>query len=300
MAALFRYLKQLIYAYKFWLYLYIFKAVMALLIVIPLFLILNTGLSRSDLSQSLLARWDMTVILEILAGRGEVATLYMIFILIGVVIYTLLMQFVNGGLYYTVVSGSLKTVDKITFFSECGTGFLINLKITLFMLIVYALFLSSGLFFVNLIGMMGQNLIGAKALVLLAGKTIILFIIMLAVSIFSDSCRGAAAANPDKPFREILKKGSAYFKPNLLSFMAVFIITFIPFIIFWLVVEWMALGVSGLSIGIIGVLIEFILFQVSSVFRTGQKLWYLLSFGHSIRKFDPGRFIPQQSELKLE
>jgi len=300
MTGLFKNLKCLFYAYRFWLYLYLFKAVMALFLVIPLFLVLNTDLARSDLSKTLLTRWDMTVIFEILADRGEVAALYIISILVGAIIYMLLMQFINGGLYYTVLSGNHGRIEVKTFFAECGAGFIINIKITLFMLIIYALLLSSGLFLVNFIGMMGQDLIGSEALALLAGKALILILILLAVSIFSDSCRAAASAYPDKQFKEILKTGSESFKPRLLSLMGVFIITYIPFVVVWLLVEWLALGVAGLSIGIIGILAEFMLFQISSIIRTGQKLWFLFYFGDSVRDFDPGRFIPQQAELKFD
>ncbi len=283
-----------------WLGIYLVKAILALIVVIPVYLSANAVLSPSVFSKSLMSSWDVSVLVELLFQKGDAIGLFAGYILTATILYLIVMQFINGGLYYVVVSGKKISESKKDVWNECGSRFFGHIKITLLMLIVYMMLLFSGLFIVNVFAAFGQNLIGPPALIFLFGKLVIVFLILLAASIFSDSARAALAADPDKTFKEILKIAADFFRPRFTKIIRVYIVTYLPFIIIWLFVEYVALMVIGGIGGLVGIFLEFVLFQIASGARTAQKLWYLFYLGADFRANHSGRFIPQQVELKLE
>lgn len=283
-----------------WIYLYLFKALLSFLIILPIFVAADSVLSTSLFGKSLLESWDVSVFTELMALKSEVIPAVMLTIFAGGVIYLTLMQFLNGGLYYLSVSRKMEAVNWREFAAEGITGFSTHIKITLIMLIVYALLIPAGMFFVSLISLIGKQMAGQSSAPLMFLNFLILISILTAASIFSDSARAAWAANPDKSFRDILKHGADFFKPRLGRLFLFFVLTYIPFFLIWLLVEWLALKATGGIGGTIGIIIEFILFQLAAFSRTGQKLWYLIVLGKEYHSADPGRFIPEQTELSLE
>jgi len=283
-----------------WFFLYLLKAIIALLVSIPFFVTVDSILSSSIFGRSLLQTWDMSVFVELFSIKGDAVAPLLMTVFIGAIIYIILMQFINGGLYYAVVSRKFGQTSRRDFFAECGANIGTHIKITLIMMIVYALLIPAGMFFLNIISFAGGNIMGTPALLFALFRLLIMLIILTAASIYSDSARAAAAAHPDKGLKEILRQGSAFYKPRLMRMLLAYTITYLPFIMIWLVVEWLALNVTGGFGGMIGIIIEFILFQIAAVSRVGQKLWFLLFFGHEYHSVDPGRFLPEQTELKFE
>ncbi|MCP4705739.1 MAG: hypothetical protein GY865_14160, partial [candidate division Zixibacteria bacterium] len=204
-----------------------------------------------------------------------------------------------GGLYYLFVSGQYDKINWREFFAECGLGFNINIQITIMMAFVYVLLLFAGMFFVNIIGMASGHLVGLPVVIMTGFKLMILGLIVLAASIFSDCAGAAAVVYPEKQFREILTTASGYFKPALKKLLILYIVTYIPFFIFWILTEWLALFVVGSVGGLIGIMLELVLFQICSFTRSGQKLWYLICFGKEFRSKNQGRFLPEQVTLGL-
>ncbi|HHI03021.1 MAG TPA: hypothetical protein ENL22_05830 [candidate division Zixibacteria bacterium] len=282
-----------------WFGLFFLKAGLSLLIIIPFYLVNNGLLSSSLFSKTLINSWDFSVISEMFFGRSELISQYLIFVFIGAVIYVAIKQFINGGLYYFVVSGRLEKKDWREFFAECGLGFNIHIKITIMMIFVYILLLFAGMFFVNIIGMASGHLVGLPVLIMSGFKLLILALIILAASIFSDCARATATAYPEKSFREILTIASNHFKPSLRKLLILYIITYIPFFLFWLMSEWLSLTAVSSIGGLAGIGIELIFFQACSFTRTGQKLWYLICFGKDFRSKNQGRFLPEQITLGL-
>jgi len=299
MIDIFKHAGNLIKVKNLWLGLFLLKATLAFLFAVPFYLILNATLSPSIFSRTLVSYWDISVITEMFFGQGEIIPLYLLFISIGVIIYALIMQYINGGLYYLFISGRIDKINWQEFFAECGLRFNIHIKIMVFMAIVYFLLFMAGMFLINMISLAGGHLIGGPALILMLFKLLVMFIIFLAASIFSDSVRASSAAYPDKQFSELLKTASSYFKPSLGKLMRAYIVTYLPFLAFWAVTEWLALQSMGLLGGFMGIFLEFVLFQLSSSVRTGQKLWYLSYFGGDFREKNEGRFLPEQAELAL-
>jgi hypothetical protein len=279
--------------------LYLIKALFGFLLAIPFFLTTNGFLAPSPLSRSLLSEWDMTVLLHLLSGRGNILTVLIITILAASGIYIVIMQFINGGLYYVAVSGHTRSLDWKTFYAECGLNFVTHLKITLFMLIVYVVLVPAGHFFAGMLANLAGGLSGASVVITEMGKLALLMLILTLASIFSDTVRAAATAFPGKTMIETIKSARDYFKINILKLTGIFFATYLAFIIIWLIVEWISLKLTGLHLGILGVFIEFALFQVSSATRTGQKCWYLIKIGRDFKAQLPGRFLPEQAELPL-
>jgi len=295
----FKQIRNLLKIRDVWFGLFILKAAFSLLLVIPFYLVNNGVLSASLYSKTLIDSWDFSVLSEMFYGRGELIPQYFIFLFIGAVIYVAIKQFINGGLYYLLISREFEKVDWKAFFAECGLRFNIHIKITVMMIFVYVLLLFAGMFFVNIIGIASGHLVGMPVVIMTGFKLLILGLIILAASIFSDCARAAAAAYPEKSFRELLSIASLYFKPSLKKLLVIFIITYIPYFIFWILAEWLSLAVVGSIGGLIGIMIEIILLQLCSFMRSGQKLWYLLSFGNEFRQNNQGRFLPKQVKLEL-
>jgi hypothetical protein len=289
--------RNLIKIKKLWLYLYLVKAILSFLLILPFYMTFNGELASSLFSKTITRQWDMSVILEMLFRSSDFIPAYILMLFIGAVIFVTLIQFLNGGLYYVMVSGKSSKINWSEFFAECGTNFGTHVKITLLMGLIYLILIPAGMFFVNAIGMIGGTLIGKMALVLSLIKLLFLVLILLAASTFSDIARATSSAFPQKRFGELLKIAADYFRPRIFSLIKYFILTWLPFFIIWIAVESAALGIIGWSLGIIGIGIEFLLFQISAVSRTGQKLWYLLIIGNDYRRANPGRFQPEQVEL---
>lgn len=300
MAEILRQFRRLFEIKSLCLFLYVFKAMMSVLMVLPFFVTFDSVLSPSHMAGNLIDSWDISVIVELLDQKGGSIGGLIAIIIVGMLIYLLLMQFINGGLYYAVVSRKFPRLNWREFFGECGVNFPAHLKITLLMMVVYSVLIPAGMFFVNIIGVAGGHLMGTPALIFTVFKLAVLLLILTAASIFSDSVRAALASYPDKKFRELLKVGADYFKPRLLKLLKVFLVTYIPFFLIWLLVEWLAMQSVNAIAGLVGIFLEFILFQMASAARTGQKLWYLIILGRDFRSVYPGRFIPEQAELKLE
>lgn len=297
MRDLFQHIRRLVQFRSIWLFFFLFKAIMSALLVIPFFLTTNGILSSSLFSKGLISDWDMSVIIELFFGRGDVIPVYLISILIGAIIYMVIMQFLNGGLYYLIVSGETAPVKWEIFFAECSVNFIVNIKISLLMLFIYMALLPAGVIFVNVLGLAGGNLVGKSVIAMMFFKLGILAVILLAASFFSDSIRATASASPEKSFGEIVKIGARYFRPRLLKLLGIFVLTFLPFLLVWGTVEWLAVQSVEIMTGMIGIILEFLLFQICSFTRTGQKLWYLLFFGRDFNSQNPGRFLPKQANL---
>jgi hypothetical protein len=292
--------RSLIEIRRLWLYLYLFKATLSALLALPFFVTCDLALSQSLLSNSLLGSWDVSVLTELYSQKSAALSSLIMITVAGAIIYVTMMQFLNGGIYYILVSRKFSEAGWKGFFFECGARFRMHVKITILMMIVYSLLIPAGMFFVGLIAFAGGHLVGPPALVFNLFKLAVLLLILLAASIFSDSVRAASAAFPDKSFRETLKIGSDYFRPRLFRLLRVFIVTYVAFLLIWLVVEWLALESVNALTGTVGLLLEFILFQTAALARTGQKLWYLLFLGRDFHSASPGRFVPEQVELSFE
>lgn len=296
----FELLPKVIEMRSLWLMLFLVKAVMALLLALPFFMTVNSFLATSAFARPLAGAWDLSVLLELVGVVGESLPALIMIVISGIIVYVLIKQFFNGGLYYTVVSGKTGDIDWRTFFAESGSRFMMHVRITLLMGLIYMALIFAGMFIIGLIDTMAGGPMGFGAMVLSALKLGVLFYLLLAASFFSDSARAAATAHPDKKTGEVLNTGADFFRPRLLRLTVAFLVTYVPFVLIWVAFERLALGVTGQGLGVVGIVVEGIFFQVCAVLRTGQKLWFLTFFGKEFRGFSQGRFLPEQVELRFD
>ncbi len=295
-----RHFRKLLKYKLLWSYLFLLKLLISFLLIVPIFLESNSRLAPSLHSSPLITEWNIGVLVELFVNQSELPIVYLLYILVGAFIFVGIMQFLNGGLYYLMVSGEVGTNKWREFFAECGANFIVHLKITLFMTVIYIILLPASLFFVNMIGVAGQSLMGAAAIIFMLFKAGIIFAVLLAASIFSDSIRAASTVHPGMPLTELIKLGANYYRPNMIKMVGIFLLTYMPFLIIWGLVESLSLGAVSIFGGMVGIILELSLFQISALARTGQKLWYLILFGRHFKETNPGRFLPEQVQLNLE
>ncbi|MCX6827159.1 MAG: hypothetical protein NTV06_07845, partial [candidate division Zixibacteria bacterium] len=130
-------LKKLIHIKSLWLSLYLLKAILSLLLIIPFYLGVNSFAASSSFVRKLITEWDFSAVVELFSGRTEIIPIFLITLLSGAIAYIIIMQFINGGLYYIIVSGNLKPVNWREFFAECGANWGMQVKITLLMFLIY-------------------------------------------------------------------------------------------------------------------------------------------------------------------
>jgi hypothetical protein len=299
MREIFRHLSNLPKIKNIIILLYLVKAVLSGLLIVPIFLSNNAILGSSSISRSLLEDWDMSVILELFSGRSEVALIYLLYIICGGLVYLLMMQFLNGGIYYLAVSGRFPRHEKNEFFNECGYNFINNLKISGIMIMVYLILFPAGMFLTNMAGIFIGDGSGLSIILATMLKLGIMAIVFLLASIFSDTARAAVAANPEKSVGDIVRTAAMFYRTNFLRLLGAYFTTYLPFLLIWGIVEILAIQTTRIPTGIAGVLFEFALFQVAALARTIQKLWYLLYLGKEYKIYNPGRFTPEQAELEL-
>lgn len=290
---------KLILTRRLWLILYLVKALTAAVFILPFYLVADSYLSSSLYSRRLLNDWDLSVLIEMFGNHIELVPVFLLFGLTAAIVFLMITQFLNGGIYYLAVSGKLSPVNWSEFWKECGCNFKAHLKITAMMIAVYLVLLVAGLIFVNLIGMAGGKLVGRSAMYMAGAKALILLAIMTASTTFSDAVRAAITTKPEGSFREWLRNGSDFFRPRVLQLAGVYFLTYLPFLVIWMLVENLALLSVGALGSVLGIFLEFILFQICSFARSGQKLWYLFILGGRFRSASPGRFLPQQAELGI-
>ena len=285
--------------HQLWLFLFLLKLIFAGAFILPFYLISDSILSSSQYAGRIVDHWDVSTMIEMYSGKMEMIPTNLLFGMAAGLIFLVAMQFFNGGIYYLTVSGNVKPLNWNEFFVECYANFGAHLRITALMALVYLVLITGGLFFVNLLETLGGKLVGSAAIAMSGVKALILLLIVLMTSIFSDSARAANTIKPGKPFREVLKTGADFFRPHMIKMTAYFLLTYIPFILIWVLMEWLALQTVSVAGGVVGIALEFIFFQICALARTGQKLWYLHILGIRFRAVNPGRFLPEQAELRL-
>ena len=291
--------KKLLDARALWIFIFLLKALFALAFILPFYLLTDSLLSSSVYSRRILADWDISVLIELFSGRMELIPTFLLFGFIAGLVFLIIMQFLNGGIYYLAISGKIKSIRWSEFFAECVSNFKAHMMVTGMMMIIYLVIAIAGLFFVNIIGLAGGKLVGNAAMTMAAAKAMLLLLIFLTTSIFSDSARAAITTKPGQSFRENLKNAADFFRPNMIRLIRCYLITYTSFLCVWLITEWLGLRSVEMLGSIVGILLEFILFQICSFVRSGQKLWYLFIFGVRFRAVNPGRFLPEQAELDL-
>jgi hypothetical protein len=262
-------------------WLYLLKLALALMVTVPLLIQIQLDLENSLFARPLLGDWSFGVIAELFSNRTNLATSMMLFLGCVAALALILKQFLNGGIFSTLLRGGRADIQG--FFSDGAKLFVGNMKITIIMAIIYALLLIPGNFLIKLVP---SDLFGHynnPQVYVAVARYIVLYIIFVLAGILSDLARFRIAAFPGDRISLSFRWALNFYRANWVQAIGIYAICFVPFVLFWLVVERLALVVTGGLGNMLGVIVELLLFQSCSLVRTGQSLLFASSAAAMIR-----------------
>lgn len=258
-------------------WLYLGKLILSLVFTLPLLAVINATLDNSAYASVLLKTWSLDVILELIHRHEDALPAFVSVLIFYAVAVFLFKQFLNGGIYSTYLRGSAVNVRQ--FFAESGALFRGNLKIAFFMLFVYFIMALisqaiSAAIPSDITGHFGAASFGGTF-----ARIGVLYLFLITASILSDLLRFRLVAFPDQRFFEQLRPAVDFYFRRIVKLNGIYYLYFIPMVLLWLVIEKLALVITGGLANMIGVFLELLLFQICSLARTGQSLLFVATVG---------------------
>jgi len=264
---------------RLWLYLYLVKLGLALVITIPALVTVQSALDNTLYSSPLLKEWSLKVIGELIAQRPFVLGNSLIALVAFTLLAAIVRQFLNGGIYLAYSSG--QRVNKKDFFAAAGERFSVHLRITGLMAIAYLICTGVGIWFGSFVG---RIVVAAAPEAGGVGFAVWLSVIGLFLTpaiAFSDTLRAASVYSRGATVRQLLTEAFVFFRSNWVKLIGVYLLLFVPFAVIWVIVEKSALVVTGALANKVGVVAELLLFQVCAFMRSGQSLVFTASVASS-------------------
>ncbi|MCP4596081.1 hypothetical protein, partial [Neptuniibacter sp.] len=198
------------------------------------------------------------VIAELLHRHEGALSIFVAVLIFYSVAVFLFKQFLNGGIYHTFLSTS--GVDIREFFAESGAQFRGNLKISFLMLFLYTMLAIIALTISALLPSNPIGHYGAAAFGSMFTKLILFYLFLISGSILSDILRFRLAAVPEQKFMEHLRPSVNFYLRRFVKLHSIYYLYFVPMVVLWLIVEKMALVVTGGLGNMIGVFLELVMF----------------------------------------
>jgi hypothetical protein len=280
-----------------WPMLYVVKLALALLVTLPLYVLTGYMLERSVFADPLTSNWTTSVLFELVRTQDKTALSLGVVLLFIAVLAFLIKQFLNGGLYFAYMRSGKAPGGE--FWAEAAGGFRDHLVISLIMIPVYVLFLAIGS---TLSGVIPTTLFGNFSGDILLGRMLrwlVLAAFLIAAVVISESMRLHRTAMPDARWRDHVSGALAFLQTSGVRMYAYYWLYFLPFLVIWLIIEWLAIQITGGLGNTFGVVAELFLFQICAFIRTGQSLLYTATAAPLLVRWRPGRFIARQTELAL-
>jgi len=101
-------------------------------------------------------------------------------------------------------------------------------------------------------------------------------------TILSDLLRLQLANQPDEPFKRQFRTAMDTFRAQFVKLNGIYYLYFLPFVLMWLLIEYLAVQITGGLGNMFGVMLELILFQICSFLRTGQSLLVPATFARML------------------
>ncbi|MCB2201850.1 hypothetical protein KQH51_03545 [bacterium] len=281
-----------------WPTLYALKLALALLFTIPVWLTVGYELEHSVGGALLAERWSLDVLTELAASRTGSAVAFMLVLVGWAFAAFLVRQFLNGGIY-----GRLLGLEKArgrAFFAACGECFTGHLMVSFVMLPAYLILFFMGQALSTLIP---ADLFGRFGLDYLTGRGLRLVLVVAFVLIgvvISEALRLRVSVVPREPLRQLIAGALDFLRANGVRMYGWYVLYFVPFVILWALVEKLALVSVAAVPGLIGIVIEALLFQACSFVRTGQSLLFTATTAPMFRQANPALFKPVQMEMPLD
>ena len=267
---------------RLWLYVYLIKLGLALVVTIPALITLQSALDNTLYSTPLLKEWSLKVIGELIAQRPFVLGNSIIALIVFTVVAILVRQFLNGGIYKTY--SSAHHVDKTEFFSAGVGQFSVHLRITGLMALGYLISFGVGVWFASFVGRIiaaAAPEAGGAAFAVWLG---VIGLFLTPAIAFSDTLRAASVHADKVTMRPLLVDAFAFFRSRWVELVGVYLILFVPFLVIWAIVETSALLVTGALANKVGIVAELLLFQACSFLRTGQSLLFTASITNGYQR----------------
>ena len=285
--------------FPLWGGLYVAKLLLALLFATPFLIMIEGSLANSPYARMLLSSWSLDAMIELFMVRENVLSSFMVILFFYAVAIFFLKQFLNGGIYYSYLSSGRTSL--FTFFGESARQFRGNLKISLVMILLYLVALLVGSFIASLVpgGWFGHFGVGGIRVMLV--RSAVVFIFLIAAFVLSDLLRLRLASYPDELLSVSFKAVIAFYRANFVKCYGIYLLYFMPLVVVCFLFERLSVVTTAAIAGMIGVIIELVLFQVSAFLQVGQSLAVTASLAPILKRSQPGRFKEVvQGELKLD
>lgn len=260
---------------RLWLYLFLTKLGLALVISVPALMAAQSALDNTLYSTPLLKEWSIKVLGELIAQRPFVFGGAFVVTLAFGLLALILRQFLNGGIYRAFSQSN--RISRREFFAESGERFGTHIKITGTMAIFYLLSGGIGMWLGSMAGGIVENVApNATPLNMIVPLGVTGLTLVPAVA-FSDSMRAVSVQSGSASTRGLLVDAFAFYRRRWVQLVVAYIVLFLAFAVIWVAIEKLTLGVTGNIASKIGIVIEMLLFQACSFVRTGQSLWFTAS-----------------------
>jgi hypothetical protein len=246
-----------------------------------------------------MSSWSLDVMMELFTVQPNVLTSFLVLLFFYGVAIFFLKQFLNGGIYFTYLSA--EKTNLFRFFGESARQFRGNLKISLIMILIYVIALLVGSFVSSFVPDHLFGYFGAGGIRLMLARTVIVFIFLIAAFVLSDLLRIRLAAFPDELLSVSFKAVLAFYRANFVKCYGVYLLYFVPLVVVSFLFERLSLVTTAAIAGMIGVIIELGLFQISALLQVGQSLAVTASLAPILKQDQPGRFKEvSQGEFELD
>ena len=284
---------------RIWLWLFVGRVGLALLLTLPLLAVADSSLSNSTFASALSRSWSLDVLNELFSSSENLLTTFLVVLVFYSVLVFLLKQFVTGGICYSFLSN--KRVTARDFFGESGRLFVANLKISLVMLAVYFVLVIIGSMLARLlpVGVFGHY--GSAGLLTLIGRFAVVALVLAVGTLFSDLFRLRVTAYPDLPIGESFRVTFDFYRGRLVKCYGIYLVYAVPYGLLWLLIEWLTVQLTGGLGSMVGVILEMVLFQLCVLAQQAQSLLVTATLAPMLRKEHPGRFRQVvQGELQFD
>jgi hypothetical protein len=277
-----------------WGWLYVAKLCLALVFTLPVLAVISVWLDYSTFAMPLLKIWSIDVIGELIGTRTDLVPAFVAVLLFYSLAVFFVGQFLSGGIQATFLSGN--ELGPRGFFAESAGLFSTNLKASLVMFLPYLVLL---LIWGTVTAPLPQDVLGHFGLAAFGGIAIhvaSLYVLLIFSSIFSQVLRLHLAAEPTVPVLKVVRPAIDFYLHRAVKLNGVYYLYFVPFVLVWLLVEYLSAKLTGTLGSLIGVMVEMFLFQICSWLRTGQSLAFTATLAPLVRDAYPGRFGPNKGD----
>ena len=260
---------------RLWLYLYLTKLGLALIVTIPVLIAAQSTLDNTLYSTPLLKEWSLKVIGELIAQRPFVLGNSLVAVMVFGFLALVIRQFLNGGVYLGY--SKIQRISRREFFGASGEKFGTHLRITGVMAIFYLLFGGIGMWLGSITGVIVGQLMPKAGLLTVAVPVGVLGLVLIPAVAFSDMLRAVSVKSEGAPIRRLLVDAFTFYRLHWVKLVGTYVMLFCLFVVIWLIVERLALVATGGLQNKVGVVVELLLFQGCSFMRTGQSLLFTAS-----------------------